>query len=121
MVVRQGCVKKPTVPYRTLPYLTVRFLGGQADRGGGGAEIAAGFPPPRGLDMEACKRVKSMFAGVLWFWKRDTGWVCHACKSGFEPMFAGLGTLSRLAEWSADGLIGLFEAAGRAFECSPSG
>ena len=91
------CDTSPLVP---LPRRR-RAFGGQADRGGEEAESAAGFPPPFGPDVQACKRDKPVFAGVLLFWKRDTRWVCHACKSGFEAMSAGLGTLARLAKRSA--------------------
>jgi hypothetical protein len=71
--------------------------------------------------MEACKRAKPMSARLFAFLKRAGKGVWHAWKCGFEAMFTGFGTLSRLAEWSADGLIGLFEAAGRGFEYGPSG
>src|ERR1051326_208847 len=92
------CDTSPLVP---LP-LRRQAFGGQADRGGEGSQGAAGFPPPCGSDVQACKRGKAMFAGVSWFGKRDTEWVCHACKSGLDPMFTGLGTLARLAKRSAE-------------------
>ena len=49
---------------------------------------------PAGGNLVA-KRAKPMFAGFFAFWKRtrEEGW--YALKSGFWPMFTGLGTAVR--------------------------
>jgi len=54
--------------------------------------------PPGGPGIEACKRAKPMFAGVFAFSEAGQVCICHARKSGFGPMFGGLGTLVRFEQ-----------------------